>query len=108
MTPSEAPKVAKTKLGRPQASVILSEAKDLIALATTGLVRFSWGPPLRSAETSRTADGSAGTAPRVEEVTYWGSAGAPGGGAERRHSPVRRPPRPPPVGDSESAPSFLL
>ena len=41
-------------------------------------------------------------------LSYYGSAGAPGGAAERRHSPVRMPPRPPTVGDTASAPSFLL
>jgi hypothetical protein len=34
-------KFAKTKLARLQAAVILSEAKDLIAIATAVLVRFS-------------------------------------------------------------------
>jgi hypothetical protein len=45
-------KFAKTKLARLQAAVILSEAKDLIAVATAVLVRFSRGPSLRSGRQS--------------------------------------------------------
>jgi hypothetical protein len=57
MAPSGAPKVAKTKLARLQETalrplVILSEAKDLIAIATAVLVRFSRGPSLRSGRRS--------------------------------------------------------
>jgi hypothetical protein len=40
MAPSGAPKVAKMKLARLQASVILSEAKDLIAIAIAVLAHF--------------------------------------------------------------------